>query len=72
MGGCKTVGKRICVIGAGPSGLAQLRAFKSAAEKGAEIPEIVCYEKQPDWGGLWRYTWRTGIDEHGKDRKSVV
>ncbi len=57
--------KRICVIGAGPSGLAMLRALKSAAEKGAEIPEVVAYEKQPDWGGLWRYTWRTGIDEHG-------
>ncbi|MEM1264582.1 MAG: NAD(P)/FAD-dependent oxidoreductase [Pseudomonadota bacterium] len=57
--------KRICIIGAGPSGLAQLRAFQSAAEKGAEIPEIVCYEKQADWGGLWRYTWRTGVDEHG-------
>ena len=57
--------KRICIIGAGPSGLAQLRAFQSAAAKGAEIPEIVCYEKQADWGGLWRYTWRTGVDEHG-------
>jgi trimethylamine monooxygenase len=57
--------KRICVIGAGPSGLAQLRAFQSAAAKGEEIPEIVCYEKQGDWGGLWNYTWRTGVDEHG-------
>lgn len=57
--------KRIAVIGAGPSGLAQLRAFQSAATKGAEIPEIVCYEKQSDWGGLWNYTWRTGVDEHG-------
>ena len=33
--------KRVCIIGAGPSGLAQLRAFQSAREKGAEIPEIV-------------------------------
>ena len=57
--------KRVCVIGAGPSGLAQLRAFQSAASKGAEIPEIVCYEKQGDWGGLWKYSWRTGVDEHG-------
>ena len=57
--------KRVCVIGAGPSGLAQLRAFQSAAAKGAEIPEIVCYEKQSDWGGLWNYTWRTGVDENG-------
>ena len=57
--------KRVAVIGAGPSGLAQLRAFQSAAAKGAEIPEIVCFEKQADWGGLWNYTWRTGLDEHG-------
>ncbi|RUW37646.1 MAG: NAD(P)/FAD-dependent oxidoreductase [Mesorhizobium sp.] len=58
--------KRIAVIGAGPSGLAQLRAFASAAQKGAEIPEIVCFEKQKDWGGLWNYTWRTGLDEFGE------
>ena len=58
--------KRVAVIGAGPSGLAQLRAFQSAAAKGAEIPEVVCYEKQSNWGGLWNYTWRTGLDEHGE------
>ncbi|MEH6360613.1 MAG: NAD(P)/FAD-dependent oxidoreductase [Amylibacter sp.] len=57
--------KRICIIGAGPSGLAQLRAFQSAADKGADIPQIVCLEKQSDWGGLWNYTWRTGVDEAG-------
>lgn len=57
--------KKIAVIGAGPSGLAQLRAFQSAAAKGEDIPEITCFEKQGDWGGLWNYTWRTGIDEHG-------
>jgi trimethylamine monooxygenase len=22
-------------------------------------------EKQDDWGGLWNYTWRTGLDENG-------
>ena len=58
--------KRVAVIGAGPCGLAQLRAFKSAADKGAEIPEVVCFEKQSDWGGLWNYTWRTGLDENGE------
>ncbi|MEL6219744.1 MAG: NAD(P)/FAD-dependent oxidoreductase [Pseudomonadota bacterium] len=58
--------KRVAVIGAGPSGTAQLRAFQSAKEKGAEIPEIVCFEKQGDWGGLWNYTWRTGLDEFGE------
>ena len=58
--------KRIAVIGAGPSGLAQLRAFQSAKAKGADIPEIVCFETQDDWGGLWNYSWRTGLDEHGE------
>ena len=58
--------KRVAVIGAGPSGLAQLRAFQSAAQKGADIPEVVCFEKQDNWGGLWNYSWRTGVDEYGE------
>ena len=58
--------KRVAIIGAGPSGLAQLRAFQSAAEKGAEVPEVVCFEKQSNWGGLWNYTWRTGLDKYGE------
>ena len=29
------------------------------------MPDVVCLEKQSDWGGLWNYTWRTGVDEHG-------
>ena len=57
---------RVAIIGAGPSGMAQLRAFQSAAAKGADIPEIVCFEKQADWGGQWNYTWQTGIDAHGE------
>jgi trimethylamine monooxygenase len=57
---------RIAVIGAGPSGMAALRAFESAERKGAESPEVVCFEKQADWGGLWNYTWRTGLDEFGE------
>jgi len=57
---------QVAVIGAGPSGLAQLRAFQSAKEKGADIPDIVCFEKQSDWGGLWNYTWRTGLDQYGE------
>ncbi len=58
--------KRVAVLGAGPSGLAQLRAFQSAAKNGDEIPEIVCFEKQANWGGLWNYTWRTGLDQYGE------
>ncbi len=58
--------KRIAIIGAGPSGLAQLRAFQSAARNGEDIPEVVCFEKQANWGGLWNYTWRTGVDQYGE------
>ncbi|MYB35049.1 MAG: NAD(P)/FAD-dependent oxidoreductase, partial [Gammaproteobacteria bacterium] len=58
--------ERVAVIGAGPSGLAQLRAFQSAKSKGKEIPEIVCFEKQQNWGGLWNYSWRTGLDQFGE------
>jgi trimethylamine monooxygenase len=58
--------KRIAVLGAGPSGLAQLCAFQSAQAAGADIPEIVCFEKQSNWGGLWNYTWQTGLDQYGE------
>jgi len=58
--------KRIAIIGAGPSGLAQLRAFESAEKQGKEIPEIVCFEKQANWGGMWNYTWRTGVGKFGE------
>mgnify|MGYP002527334233 CR=1 FL=1 len=57
---------RVAIIGAGPSGLAQLRALQSAAAAGSEVPEVVCFERQGDWGGLWNYTWRTGTDEFGE------
>ncbi|MDE2239413.1 MAG: NAD(P)/FAD-dependent oxidoreductase [Rhodospirillales bacterium] len=57
---------RVAIIGAGPSGLAQLRAFEAAEKQGLELPEIVCFEKQADWGGIWNYTWRTGLDEYGE------
>ncbi|MEZ7002264.1 NAD(P)-binding domain-containing protein [Streptomyces sp. AD55] len=58
--------KRVAIVGAGPSGMAQLRAFETAARAGADIPEIVCFEKQADWGGQWNFTWRTGLDEYGE------
>ncbi len=56
---------RVAIIGAGPSGLAQLRAFQ-ALDLGADAPDLVCFEKQSNWGGLWNYTWRTGLDEFGE------
>lgn len=57
---------KVAIIGAGPSGLAQMRAFETARRNGDEIPEITCFERQSDWGGLWNYTWRTGLDEYGE------
>ncbi|NLG48285.1 NAD(P)/FAD-dependent oxidoreductase [Gordonia sp. (in: high G+C Gram-positive bacteria)] len=57
---------RVAIIGAGPSGMAMLRAFEAARAAGAEVPELVCYEKQTDWGGQWNYSWRTGLDQYGE------
>jgi len=56
---------KVAIIGSGPCGLSMLRAFQQAEAKGQSIPEIVCYEKQEDWGGLWNYSWRTGSDQYG-------
>ena len=52
--------KRICVIGAGPSGMSILYHFNKLKRQGKKIPDIVCFEKQSDWGGLWKYAWETG------------
>lgn len=41
---------KVGIIGAGPSGLAMLRAFESEEKKGNKIPEIKCFEKQDNWG----------------------
>ena len=56
---------KVAIIGAGPCGLSMLRSFEQAEKKGDKIPEIVCFEKQDDWGGLWNYSWRTGSDQYG-------
>ncbi|XP_055337790.1 senecionine N-oxygenase-like [Paramacrobiotus metropolitanus] len=62
----------MAVIGAGASGLASLWAFEKAQRAGAKKPEIVCYEKQSDCGGLWNYVWRTGLDEFGEPVHSGI
>ncbi|XP_068692248.1 trimethylamine monooxygenase-like [Montipora foliosa] len=58
--------KSICVIGAGPSGMSILYHFNKLKRQGKKIPDIVCFEKQSDWGGLWKYAWETGIDGYGE------
>ena len=50
--------KRICIIGCGPAGMSALYHFSKLSDD--DIPELVCYEKQETWGGLWNRTWRTG------------
>ena len=45
--------------------MAALISFKEKQQSGIEIPELVCFEKQEDFGGMWNYTWRQGIDKHG-------
>lgn len=54
---------KTAIIGAGPCGLAALRAF---AQANALNNDIVCFEKQDDWGGLWNYSWRVGVDRYGE------
>ena len=56
---------KVAIIGSGPCGLSMLRSFHQAELKGDKIPEIVCFDKQSDWGGLWNYSWRTGSDQYG-------
>ena len=56
---------KVALIGAGPCGLSFLRAIEQAEKKGEKVPEVVCFEKQEDWGGLWNYSWRTGSDQYG-------
>ena len=46
----KHMNKKVAIIGAGPSGLAQLRAFQSAQNKGVDVPDVVCFEKQARLG----------------------
>merc|ERR1711892_1261575 len=61
----KMVGK-VAIIGAGPSGNAILWWFAKMKKEGRTIPDLVSFEKASDWGGMWNYTWRTGMDEHGE------
>jgi thioredoxin reductase len=42
---------RVCVVGAGPSGLAALKVLS-----GSGIDDIVCHEAQDELGGIWVYS----------------
>jgi trimethylamine monooxygenase len=51
------VSSSVCVIGAGASGLALLRACRQLVGNSLDI---AVFEKQSEAGGLWLYDWRTG------------
>ena len=53
-----TAKQRVCIIGCGPSGMSTL--FHLGKLSDAEMPDIVCYEKQAEVGGIWNVSWRTG------------
>ena len=55
-----TTRKKVCVIGAGPSGMAVLSELDHSSL------DVTCYEKQHQPGGLWNYNWRTGLTEYGE------
>ena len=44
---------KIALIGTGPCGLSFLRSLHQAEKNGDSIPEVVAFEKQADWCGLW-------------------
>ena len=68
LGCCEGLRKktRVAIIGGGPSGFAQLRAFQKASKAAENIPEIVCFDKQANWGGLCNYAWQTGLYANGE------
>ena len=59
-------GVKICLIGAGPSGMSVLYHAEMLRKDGYDVPEVVCFEKQSVCGGLWNQSWRTGLDEFGE------
>ena len=62
----KDVPEKVCIIGAGPSGLSMLCWVSKLGREGRKVPEVICYEKQGNWGGQWNNSWRTGLDEFGE------
>jgi trimethylamine monooxygenase len=49
--------------------MACLIAFQSAMKKDPSLKDeldIVCFERQGSWGGIWNFTLETGVDEFGE------
>ena len=56
---------RVCIIGGGPCGMLTLCFYNRLKAEGAPV-SVTCYEKQEKPGGLWNFTWRTGVDKYGE------
>ena len=48
--------KKVCIIGAGISGLSTLHHLKKLENQDGESLDITVYDRNPDVGGLWQYT----------------
>jgi trimethylamine monooxygenase len=46
--------------------------FNRQQKCATRYPTWCVFEKQEDWGGLWRYSWRTGFDEHGEPLRNSM
>ena len=57
--------KKVAIIGAGPSGLAQLRAFSQRRARALKSQKLSVLKNSRIGVAQWNYTWRTGVDEHG-------
>ena len=69
---------RVCVVGAGPSGLSFLyhvNKLKKSIASDIQNTEnmnldVVCYEKHSTLGGLWNMSWRVGTLMQKYEEKS--
>lgn len=64
------VNKKIAIVGAGPAGICLMAALKRAKDRGENIPQIKCFEKQKDHGGQWNYDWRTSYGDNDEPMHS--
>lgn len=53
--------KRVCIVGAGMSGLVSVKYLRDYPNEF----ETIVFEKNSNVGGLWIYTNSTTVDEHG-------
>ncbi|KAK6194402.1 hypothetical protein SNE40_000041 [Patella caerulea] len=60
--------KSVCIIGAGPSGLACLKYFTESPERFT----VQAYEQGKELGGCWVYTDETGRDKNGYRIHSTI